>query len=280
MADFIRFTKLPVTVDSKEIFATDATYSESLPLQRINALGYKGAVAVASSGPVEGTWNINATYTMGMDGLLATFKKDWDNRFSLIFGGSTFGEAVMTSLNVSAEANGIATVSMGGNLYTSLGKENGILAGVESELDPDAYKAVGHGSKSEAELGTNTEFFNFSWAASRTLTSIYKLNSPHPIHLDFSDENITASAQGNNLQSAMTTDEKLQNTQYTDVCPNDGTLTLKVTSLCGGATRSDTFTDETWTCKGFVQDRNVEVTVNDVLRGNITLVDYYNARTD
>ena len=275
---FTRFTKLPVTVDGKKIFATDATFAESLPLQRINALGYKGAVAIGVTGPVEGTWNVNATYTAGMTTLLASFKKDWADRFNIVFGGSDFGKtAVMTSLNVNAEANGVATVSCGGNLYGCLGGTDAITAGAESELTPADYKAIGHGSETEV-VGFNDEYFNFSWAASRTMTSIYKLNSPDPIHLDFSDENITASAQGNNLQRCITNSCDAQGSPISSICPKDGKLTFKVSSLCAGPT--DPITAEEWVCDGYVQDRNVEVTVNDVLRGNITLVDYYNARTD
>lgn len=272
---FTRFTKLGVEVDGKELFATDATFAESLPLQRINALGYKGAVAISTTGPVEGTWNINATYTAGMDGLLSTFKKDWDNRFNIIFGGSNFGTtAVMTSLSVNAEANGVVSMSCGGNLYGCLGQNDGILAGTESELAPADYKTVGHGSETSI-VGFNEDYFNFSWAASRTLTSIYKLNSPDPLHLDFSDENITASAQGNNLQRCITNSCDAQGAAISAICPKDGKLTFKVSSLCAAGG----FADEEWVCDGYVQDRNVEVSANDVLRGNITLVDYYNART-
>ena len=141
---FIRFTKLPIQIDGDSYFATDATFSESLPLTRINALGYKGAVAVAATGPVDGTWNVSMTYTAGMTKLLDTFKKDWGDRFHLVFGGSDFGKtAIMTSLNVQAEANGVATVSCGGNVYGSLGAA--ILEGAETELTPASYVAVGHG---------------------------------------------------------------------------------------------------------------------------------------
>jgi|TARA_R110000851_G_scaffold196238_3_gene347125 hypothetical protein len=274
---FIRFTKLPIQIDGDSYFATDATFSESLPLTRINALGYKGAVAVAATGPVDGTWNVSMTYTAGMTKLLDTFKKDWGDRFHLVFGGSDFGKtAIMTSLNVQAEANGVATVSCGGNVYGSLGAA--ILEGAETELTPASYVAVGHGSKTEV-VGFNSEYFNFSWAASRTLTSIYKLNSADPVHLDFSDENITASAQGSNLQRAITSSESAQGAAIENICPMDASLTFKVSSMCA-AGRAGIISAEEWVADGYVQDRNVEVTVNDVLRGNITIVDYYSARTN
>ena len=277
MASFIRFTKLPITIDGTEIFATSASMAESVPLQRINSLGYDGAIAVATSGPIEGTWNVDFTYTDGMNGLLSSFRKNWDNKITVKFGGANeYTKCVMTSLSYSAEANGIVTCSAGGNSYTCLGKTDDIDGSTpEGPLEPDDYKAIGHGSKTSV-AGLNSEYFNFNWEASRSLTSIYKLNDANPIHLDFSDETVTASAQGNNLQGAINAAEDTKNLDYSSICPFSTSLTFGIGSLCA----TNGFSDQQLTCNGFVQDRNIEVTEGDVLRGNITIVDWYSARTD
>jgi len=247
--------------------------AESLPLQRINSLGYNGAVAVAANGPVEGTWSVDFTYTEGMNGLLGTFRKNWDNKISVVFGANTYTKAVMTSLSYSAEANSIVTCSAGGNFYSCLGPTDGILPAAEKgPLLPDDYKEVGHGSKTEV-VGISSEYFNFNWEASRTLISIYKLNSAFPIHLDFSDETITVNAQGNNLQDCITKACDGVDVEYTSICPRQASVVFKVGGLC------EEFTGEELTCDGFVQDRNVEITEGDVLRGSITMVDWYSART-
>jgi hypothetical protein len=273
MADFIRFTKLPIYIDGTEIFATSASMSESMPLQRVNSLGYNGAVAVASNGPVEGTWNCDFTYTDGMNGLLSTFRKNWDNKITVVFGNNSYTKAVMTSLSFSAEANSIVQCSAGGNFYTCLGPNDGIVGAAEKgPLVPADYKEVGHGSKTSV-VGLSSEYFNFNWEASRTLTSIYKLNDANPIHLDFSDETVTATAQGNNLQACINSACDAVDADFTTICPYQADLTFGIGGLCGE------FTDQTLTCDGFVQDRNVEITEGDVLRGNITLVDWYSART-
>ena len=277
MADFIRFTKVPIFIDGVEIFATSATMSESIPLQRVNSLGYNGAIAVASNGPVEGSWNVDFTYTQGMNGLLNTFKKNWDEKITVKFGGNSYTKAVMTSLSFNAEANAIVQGSCGGNFYSSLGPNDGIASAAEKgPLLPGDYKEIGHGSKTSisSEAGLSSEYFNFSWEASRTLNSIFKLNDAFPFHLDFSDETVTASAQGNNLQSCITSACDGVDVDFTSICPMQADLTFTVGGLCGG------FAGEDLTCDGFVQDRNVEVSEGDVLRGNITLVDWYSARTN
>jgi hypothetical protein len=278
MADFIRFTKLPIDINGTEIFATSANMAESLPLQRINSLGYNGAIAVAASGPVEGTWSVDFTYTNGMVSLLDdAFRKNWDNKISITFGGNTYNKAVMTSLRFSAEANSVVTCSAGGNFYTCLGQNDGIAAGIEKgPLEPANYEAVGHGSKT-AVAGLSSEYFNFNWEASRTLTSIYKLNDANPIHLDFSDETIVASAQGNNLQSCITSACDAVDADFSNVCPKQAEMTFTIGDLCGDGAWT---ADQKLTADGFVQDRNVEVTEGDVLRGNITVVDWYGARTE
>ena len=279
MADFIRFTKCPIYIDGTEIFATSASMSESLPIQRINSLGYNGAVAVASSGPVDGTWSVDFTYTDGMNALLDnTFRKNWDNKITVKFAGNEYTKAVMTSLRFGAEANAVVTCSAGGNYYTSLGPTDGIAAGIpKGPIDPDDYKQVGHGSKTSV-VGASTQYFNFNWEATRTLTSIYQLNDANPIHLDFSDETITASAQGNNLQNCMTSACDGVDADFTNICPRQAEMTFKVGSLCPD--HGDAFSDQELKCDGFVQDRNVEVSEGDVLRGNITVVDWYSARTN
>tara|TARA_R100000808_G_scaffold21917_1_gene47474 strand:+ start:7697 stop:8536 length:840 start_codon:yes stop_codon:yes gene_type:complete len=276
MADFIRFTKLPIDIDDTEIFATSATMSESIPLQRVNSLGYNGAIAVAANGPIEGTWNVDFTYTQGMNLLLNTFRKNWDSKITIVFGGNSYTKAVMTTLNFSAEANSIVQCSAGGNFYSCLGPNDGIAAAAEKgPLTPDNYKELGHGSKTavSSAAGLSSEYFNFNWEASRSLISIYKLNSAFPIHLDFSDETVTATAQGNNLQSCISSACDGVDVDYTSICPKQADLTFNVGGLCGE------FENEALTCDGFVQDRNVEVSEGDVLRGNITLVDWYSART-
>ena len=278
MADFIRFTKVPIYINDVEIFATSASMSESLPLQRINSLGYNGAVAVASSGPVDGTWSVDFTYTDGMNGLLdSTFRKNWDEKITIKFAANEYQKAVMTSLRFSAEANGVVTCSAGGNFYVSLGKNDGITPDAsKGPILPEDYKQVGHGSKTEV-AGLSSEYFNFNWEAQRTLTSIYKLNDANPIHLDFSDETITATAQGNNLQSCITSACDDVDADFTNICPKQAEMTFKIGSLCPD--HDSAFSDQELKCDGFVQDRNVEVQEGDVLRGNITIVDWYSART-
>ena len=278
MADFIRFTKVPIYLNGIEIFATSATMSETLPLQRINSLGYNGAVAVAASGPVDGTWSCDFTYTDGMADLLDnTFRKNWDDKITVQFAANSYTKAVMTSLRFSAEANQVVSCSAGGNFYTSLGGTDAITADTsKGPLDPADYKQVGHGSKTSV-VGISSQYFNFNWEATRTLTSIYQLNDANPIHLDFSDETITASAQGNNLQACITSSCDGVDEDFTTICPKQAEMTFKVGSLCPD--HKDAFTDQELKCDGFVQDRNVEVSEGDVLRGNITVVDWYSART-
>jgi len=284
MSSFIRYEQAPVDLkkgsdDACTLVASSVTAGENLPLQAVRALGYNGAVAVAANGPVEGTWS--TTYALikkAVDsiGCISTAKMTPDadcNDFmgsgpltwgpgdyiSLKIGNTNiFAKGLANSLSISVEPNAIVNATLGGNFYDGgiLAAAGGITAGADTT--GNGTLAVGHGSQSTgAKLGFGCEPFSASYEASRGFNPIYSLGSLDAKFVMVTDPQQSMTLQGENLPTELSSG--------TCVAPINASMTVKDT--CGNDVAP-------LTVCGFVQSRDIEVAENDVLRGNVTVVDY------
>lgn len=287
MSSFIRYEQAPVEIKKGSggaactLVASSLTAGENLPLQAVRALGYNGAVAVAANGPVEGTWSTtytlikNAVTSVGCgssmtpdgdcDDFMSSAPLTWGSGdyISLKVGNSDlFAQGMANSLSITAEPNAIITATLGGNFYDGgLTPAAGtIKAG--SATAGHGTLAAAHGSTSTGQkVGFSCDPFSASYEASRGFNPIYSLGSLAAKFVMVTDPQQSVTFQGENIPTGTVT----SGATPTCVAPTNASMTIKDT--CGNGVT-------TLSVCGYIQSRDIEIAENDVLRGNVTIVDY------
>ena len=293
MADsnkFVRYEQAPIQLlansNTCNALATTVTVGENLPLQAVRALGYNGAVAVAANGPAEGSFSV--TYHMitkkssgsmcsgsGVtaptgcgefyDGTAAAF--GFGKQIELkIATKSLFSQGMINSFNITAEPNAIITATASGNFYDGrIQLDGGAIDPVAATDVTSPDLAVAHGSTSGfgedgvSGLGFSCDPFTATYEASRGFTPIYTLGSINALFVMITDPQQSITLQGNNLPNGLKSDEPN--------CLDTIDASFQVSDICGEEIAA-------FDVCGFPTSRDIEVAENDILRGNITVVDY------
>ena len=298
---FVRYEEAEVDVGSPtpcRLLAQNVTVGENLPLQAVRSLGYNGAIAAAANGPPDGSWSV--TFTMheadrtSCDEVSATDDKctpiycSDDANFPLklcyngpsvtsfimlLAGDTMFIQGMATSFSVTAEPNSIINATLAGNYYdcginTAPG-QIGVAGG--SPRDGTADWAVAHGEATDVsvlqgDIGFSCEPFSCTYEASRGLNPIYQLNNLTPSFVMTTDPQQSMTLQGENLPAA-TTNQTFGICDEAPLCTDMLQLQMDINDFCDGAIC-------THTVCGVVTSRDIELAVDDVLRGNITITDY------
>ena len=297
---FVRYEdsaiKVGYTTATEAIFANNVTVTENLPLTAVRALGFNGAVATTSTGPIDGTFSITYVPTAGgsigsacktKDGVPETIlfespqKNYEDDPFVMTVADTQiFAKGAVTSFSVTVEPNAIVPATVEGNYYDCAGMLVGDaafegLAGTEA----GGGDAVAHGSKSgpddvaEVEtVGFGSQPFTTTYSATRGLTPIFTVNRLDAVYVMPTDPTETLTMQGDNipkptLKGGGKADVVCDDSSYTPLCLDAYELGFKVNDVCGSNIYDVTV------C-GFMQSRDFAIAENDVLRGNVTIVDY------
>jgi hypothetical protein len=214
----INYTNVAVSVGSTPIFANSASYSFSVPIEGIRALGQRNAIADIPNGPIEGTLNIEYIVTSADPGdtifqALISNPGAYQGT-SVSIGGKTFQKAFLTSHSLTAEANAIVNGSLS---FTVFGEGGGPMS--ESTAGTSSNISIGHGTASAAI----TNATSFEYNASVEWEPIYILNSADSIGVTFRSAQQTLDIRGFNLGKAITK------------CPEDaGAVNVSIGAVCGG----------------------------------------------
>jgi hypothetical protein len=296
---FIRYEEAQVQVGygspSNELYATNVTVGESLPLTPIRSLGFNGAIAIAPSGPVEGTWSVSyglfataARPLMCATGPTMSSPAAWqdptdsefivaatydpDAAITMSIGDATtnlFEKGFATSFSLSAEPNAVVTATANGNFYdcSMLLGADGITAGAVGDGEGTFNPAFGGNvSIVEGSAGFSCKPFSASYEYTRGASPIYTLGEVAAKFVAVSDPQQSLTLQGSNLPYSVVSDPA--GDSGCDYCTQTRELSFVVDALCGDAAVGD------YTVCGLVTSRDIEVAVDDILRGNITVVDY------
>lgn len=287
MSSFIRYEQAPVEIKKGSggtactLVASSLTAGENLPLQAVRALGYNGAVAVAANGPVEGTWS--TTYTLikssvtstgcgssmspdtDCDAFMSSAPLTWGSGdyISVKVGSSDlFAQGMANSLSITVEPNAIVTATLGGNFYDGgLIPSGGAMKAGAAQVGYGTLAAA-HGSTSTGKkIGFSCDPFSASYEASRGFNPIYSLGSLAAKFVMITDPQQSVTFQGENIPNGTVQ----SGSTPTCVAPTNATMSIKDT--CGNAVTS-------LSVCGYIQSRDIEIAENDVLRGNVTIVDY------
>jgi hypothetical protein len=298
---FTRYEQAPVSMTIGaggvcNMLATTVTVGENLPLQAVRALGYNGAVAVTANGPVDGTWSVtyhlvkNAGANCGdatsydASGCTAFYSPDesgsnWvlskgfadADKLSMKIGEvEMFTKGIANSFNVTAEPNAIITATLGGNFYDCRMKPDaGAFGGdATSAKAGEGDLNVAHGSESGADasaLGFGCDPFNATYEASRGFNPIYTLGNLSAVMVMVTDPQQSISMQGEDLPKGVI--GNCDSASDTPLCLTPNSIDFNIGDVCGNSIA-------TYGICGHIQSRDVEVAENDVLRGNISIVDY------
>ena len=293
---FIRYEEASVKVGygaaDCQLLATNVTASENLPMTPVRALGYNGAIAVMPSGPPEGsfsiTYNISGGSRTGTCGGGSTsycdqakfycaaesdfvMKQGYDPtaafQLAVAAGGTLFEKGFPTSFSLSAEPNAVITATLQGSFFDCGLQVAGGGLSAAGVLTGHGEASLAHGSKTVAEAASSIGFscnpFSANYEFTRGSNPIYTLGNVSAAFIQITDPQESITLQGENIPVGTI------DTATCGMCSDVVTINFKVGSLCG--TDGDMCTYEV--C-GPVQSRDIEVAVDDVLRGNITVTDY------
>jgi hypothetical protein len=221
--DVINYTNIAVKVGGSPVFANSASYSFSVPIEGVRALGQKNAIADIPNGPIEGTLNIDYIITAADPGY-AIFQTIVGNPgayagTTVSIGGQTFTKAYLTSHSLTAEANSIVNGSLS---FTVYGPGGGAMSAGGGGATTD--NSVGHGTASSAAVSNAT---SFEYNASVEYEPAYVLGSAENVDVTFRSAQQTLDIRGFNLGRAITQ------------CPESaGTVSVSVGAVCGGSLAS------------------------------------------
>jgi len=302
MAGFIRYEQAPVAVGiggaDCELLATTATAGENLPLTPVRALGFNGAVAVTSNGPVDGSFSVtyhivknkmpNAGCRSGdsvptgstCDNLFGpasttdaafVMARSFANPLSMkVAGTELFSKGMANSFSVTAEPNAVITATLAGNFFDCRMAPNG------GDLTAAAVKtgvgdfAVAHGATSGATstgLGFSCDPFTATYEFSRGFNPIYSLGKLDAVFIMVTDPQVSLSMQGENLPASVLKESESGSCAADSLCLDKADISFQIKDVCNNALAD-------YSVCGFIASRDIEVAENDVLRGNITVTDY------
>ena len=286
----IRYEQCPVVFDlpgggtTDPVLATTFTAGENRPLAPVRALGFNGAVATVPSGPIEGTFSV--TYTLSATSTLPDgcpgssgpwgvlngrelLQKPWSKTNGLgckIAANQLFDLGFATTYSISAEPNTVVSATLAGNFYDPAGMHPGggtMAAGNVGDGNADALVAHGSTVVVDASLFKFSEnAFSASYEASRGVNPIYALGEVSAIICMPTDPQESITLQGDNIPL------DVADSVASVTCLEAVQVDFEINDLCGNDMGQDIAV-----C-GFVQSRDIEVAENDILRGNITVVDY------
>jgi len=294
---FVRYEQLPLKIGfdgstaDESLFVTNFTATDNMPLAAVRSLGFNGAISTTATGPIDGSWSM--TYlpvTGGNIGQPCYSANDLDNETGIIsgirmgpttfpviltLGGQTiFKSGAINSYNISVEPNSVITADVGGNFYDCKGMTptaGGISAG--SATLAGGGNSVAHGSTSNfsgagstslANLGFSENPFNATYAASRGLTPIYTIGKLSPGFIMPTDPQEQLSLQGNNIPSGLVIGCE---GSTGPTCLGGQRASFALRDSCNNLIQN-------FDVCGFATSRDISIAENDVLRGNVTIVDY------
>lgn len=213
----INYTNVGVSVDGTALYATNASYSFSVPIEGVRSLGQKNAINEIPNGPIEGTLNIEYILTSADIGksLFDTIVNNPGSYAgtSVTIGGTSFSQAYLTSHNLTAEANSIVNGSLSFSVFKEGGGPMGQgSAGAENEIP------IGHGTATTAI----TNAISFDYNASIEWEPVYILGNADAQGVTFRSAQQVISIRGFNAGRAITK------------CPQSESVNVDIGAICGG----------------------------------------------
>ena len=259
----ISYKNVPITINGVDLFATNATLDQTQNVQALRSLG-KSQVSTAVTEAPQGT--ISADFYITAADVASTFASTGAVTGSTLFdcqvGGITVSDCLYTSFSVQADANALINGSISLDYY-------GSLAGVVSGAASAGTVEAAHGAKSTptGNVGFSAAPFSFNYELSKEYAVNRVLGTTAVVQNDilFTSATETVTLDGDNLPRGIAPDPA----SSTGLCPGTFAASLALEGTCGTSYGSVGITS------GIAASRNINVSENDVVRGNITLNQYH-----
>lgn len=259
----ISYKNVPITINGVSLFATNASLDQTQNVQALRGLG-KSQVSTAVTEAPQGT--ISADFYITSSDVATTFASasavTGTTLFSCTVGGLTVSDCLYTSFNVQADANALINGSITVEYY-------GSLAGQVSGASSAGTVEAAHGAKSSATaaVGFNAAAYSFNYELSKEYAVNRVLGTAAVTQADilFNSATETVTLEGDDLPSGIANDP----TDGDALCPDTYAATLALVSTC------NTSYGDVGITAGLASSRNISVGENDVVRGSVTLNQYY-----
>ena len=251
------------------VLASSATISDDLPFTQVDNLGIIGATQGRPTDIINGTVNIDFTYGAGTFTVggktLSTPLSNWinglkgSNQFiNGRIGPYAFTNAVFKSFSLNCNPTSVIEASLSFDFF-----DRTIQKSSNSQITLSDITSIGHGSRtsadfSDASIGMNSHPFSFSYNINQNYEVHRLLGETTPKLIERTDGTISVEMEGDDLGSAVKfCPEKIAQAQFI------------IKDLC-----NDSFTDS-YNVNGYIQSRNISVSDNDIVRGELSIVDYF-----
>ena len=261
----ILYENCPVTIDvngdviaTTPVYAKSASIDEGIGIEQLKALGLSNVNVAANEAP-QGSFSIDCyIHNNTLISTLQSFKESSDY-FNCQVGPYIIKKCLFTSLSLSASPNAIVDATFSTDFFGGIEK-------VAIPSSATATESAAHSSNMTTDfagVGFAGETFSFSYDLSQSYNLIYSLTggfSPVVKQVQGGEETmgIEGADIGNNLTGADGV-----------VClENVGVLTASFDDGCGNARGSVTMS-------GYLNSRDVAVSEDDIVRGNVNVIYYY-----
>jgi hypothetical protein len=213
----INFTNIDVSVGGEKLYATNASYSFSVPVEGVRSLGQKNAINTIPNGPIEGTLNIDYIITNNDPGKSIFDEIVQDpggyEGSEVEIGGQNFNKAYLTSHTVSAEANSIVNGSLS---FSVFGPGGGAMSEGGGGTDQDI--SIGHGVATTVV----TDAISFEYNATVEFEPVYILGSAEVEGVTFRSAQQVINIRGFNIGKAI------------EACPGEDSVNISIGAICAG----------------------------------------------
>lgn len=262
------------TFTGKFVLANSAQVNDSISLAEIRQLGSEGATSARAASPAERSVSVDFIYgdlsVMVNGEEYNAPRKDWFDNLTgaieyidLTVGKYTLKSGLLTNFSFSSEPNAAINASAEFIFYNAELIEEDLPVVYDSSFASEGHGVYSSGLFSDVSIGINGHPFSFSYALSQNFEASRYIGEVIPSLVRRTDGQISVDIEGDDLGAGLTASAD-------SLCKNKiADATFNISGLC-----DSTFGDQ-YKVKGYVESRNLSVSDGDIVRGNISIVDYF-----
>lgn len=256
------------------VLANSAQVNDSISLAEIRQLGREGASSARAAAPVEGSVSVDFVYgdlTVSVDGeTYEAPRKAWfDNLTGTIeyvdleVGPYAFKSGLLTNFSFSSEPNSMVNASAEFIFYNAeLSKSTSAVVDNPSFVE-EGHGVYSSGAFSDASIGMNNHPFSFAYNLSQNFEVSRYIGEVAPALVRRTDGQVSVDIEGDDLGAALTATAN-------SLCKDKiSEATFNISGLC-----VPSFGDQ-YKINGYVESRDLSVSEGDIVRGSISIVDYF-----
>jgi hypothetical protein len=256
------------------VLANSAEINDSISLSEIRELGREGSNRARAESPVQGSISVDFIYgdlNIKVNGQnYSAPRKEWfDNLTGTIeyvdveVGPYAFKSGLLTNFSFSSEPNSAVNASAEFIFYNAELSKGSLPNAYDPSFIGEGHGVYSSGDFSDSSIGMNNHPFSFSYVLTQNFEASRYIGEITPALVRRTDGQIAVEIEGDDLGTALTASpDNLCKSKITEASFN-------ISGLC-----TPSFGDQ-YTVGGYVESRSISVAEGDIVRGNISIVDYF-----